>query len=662
MVAALAEDTKGRASALLQAKVRAVSITFASKLPIVGTYIATRCATEPPSLIKSTTGNNVTLPGDVIATSTVTSLAEDTKDRASALVQANVRAVSITFISNLPIVGPYIATRYATEPPSITEATPLLGVLRDPKGFATQQAEGILRRLLAPLLDRLPDVDALDNKSADHGLLFKTLVECYVLAKDGGGWLFTHVQEHSLLIAPTVSLGHLSTNDLAASTIGTAVASVTGYSVIQGFISALDKLLATAPNRRVARMWCARAALITGIALVPITNLWTVQSAALLSKLDQTPAVAAAASQYLTVAAAGMPGYAMGEIAKRYLTSQGLSNVHTCILSATAPLNMLLNYLLVDGPIPALRLGFAGAPLSTALSHNAIAGMMVVYIVQRAVHEKADYVLGHHHAVDEEAISVNGESNSGSPTSAIDSPGSSQYQSVMSFFDGMGELASAGISGVLKSASQLWSKDLGGHILRLGPNALATQAVLLATATTLYQAPKAISSASSDRMKKWVTKGDVQRAKIAACVAFVGTLGGVIVIRNILIASASSWGALFNNDLVIVQSVSTVLPTIAIYQAVHGLGAWVDASLAAMGKSTVFPALIASADCFLGIPLGLYLAFSRHWGLVGLWVGLIISLAYSFLVATIVLVTTSWKIAGGQKGTASEGEEDQVSR
>ncbi|KAF9225312.1 MATE efflux family protein [Gyrodon lividus] len=558
--------------------------------------------------------------------------AEDIKGRALALVQANVRAVSITFASKLPIVGTYIATRYTIEPSDTltTETTPLLGVLRDPKAFATQQAEGLLRRLLSPLLNRLPDVNALDNEGdADHGLLFKIIVECYVLARDGGGWLFTHVQEHSLVIAPTVSLGHLSTNDLAASTIGTAMASVTGYSIIQGFISALDNLLATAPNRRVKKMWCARTALITGIALIPITNLWTVQSASLFLRLDQDPAVAAAASEFLQMAATGMPGYAMGEIAKRYLTCEGLSNVHTRVLSATAPLNMLLNYLLVNGPVPALRLGFVGAPLCTALSHNAIAGMLIIYIVQQALHEEVDYP--------------------------------SQNQSEMSFFDGMGELAWAGISGVSKSASQLWSKDLGGRtsdVHRLGPNALATQAILLTTATTLYQAPKAISSASSSRVKKWITKGDVQRAKIAASVALVGTLGGAIVISNILIASASSWGALFNNDPVILQSVSVLLPIIAIFQAVHGIGAWVDGSLGALGKSAVFPALNASADYFLGIPLGLYLAFPRRWGLAGLWAGLIVSLTYSCLVATTVLVKTNWKKAEGQKRGAAEGEEE----
>lgn len=100
------------------------------------------------------------------------------------------------------------------------------------------------------------------------------------------------MQEHSLVIAPTVSLGHLSTIDLAASTVGTAVASVTGYSIIQGFIrlvgdelfsivsgvgarflilfllsSSLDKVLANAPNRRVAKIACAQAAVVTGVVL-----------------------------------------------------------------------------------------------------------------------------------------------------------------------------------------------------------------------------------------------------------------------------------------------------------------------------------------------------------------------------------------------------------
>ncbi|KIJ66439.1 hypothetical protein HYDPIDRAFT_180864 [Hydnomerulius pinastri MD-312] len=597
---------------------------------------------------------------DAATTSVVTISAEDAKGRATTLVKARVRAVIITYASKIPFVGTYISTRYSVVSSDAfpTESTPLLGALRDPKAFVTQKAEGLIRRLLSPVLDRLPDVGALDNdERGDHGLLFQALVECYVLAKDGGGWFFTHVQEHSLVIAPTVSLGHLSTTDLAASTIGTAVASLTGYSVVQGFISALDKLLATAPNHRVAKLWCARTALITGIALLPITKLWTTHSTTLLLRLGQAPEVAAPASQFLQVAATGMPGYAIGEIAKRYLTSQGLSKVHTRILSATAPLNILLNYLLVDGPIPGLRLGFAGAPLCTTLSHSAIAGMLVIYIVKRAVTEEVEHLRGHNHSADEEAgFSTSGSNATGSSTSGTNPSMLSGNPAEASFFAGMGELALAGISGVSKSASQLWSKDIGGR--ELGANALATQAVLLTTATTLYQAPRAISSTSSDRVKKWITKGDVQRAKVAASVAFVGTLGGVFAISNILLASASSWGALFNNDPVILQSVSTLLPIIAVYQGVNGLGAWVDGSLGALGKTAVFPAINARLQS--GIPLGLYLAFPRHWGLAGLWAGLIVSLAYSCLVSMTVLVTTSWKKAAGEKESGPTDEEEDV--
>ena len=63
---------------------------------------------------------------------------------------------------------------------------------------------------------------------------------------------------------------------------------------------------------------------------------------------------------------------------------------------------------------------------------------------------------------------------------------------------------------------------------------------------------------------------------------------------------------------------------------------------------------------FAGIPLGVYLALPRQWGLAGLWFGLSVSLAYSCLVATVVLVRTNWKNAVGVRGEnvprAEEGD------
>lgn len=56
----------------------------------------------------------------------------------------------------------------------------------------------------------------------------------------------THLFEFSLVIAAVVSIGHLSTTALAASTLGSMTASVSGFSIIQGFASTLDTMLPSA--------------------------------------------------------------------------------------------------------------------------------------------------------------------------------------------------------------------------------------------------------------------------------------------------------------------------------------------------------------------------------------------------------------------------------
>lgn len=56
----------------------------------------------------------------------------------------------------------------------------------------------------------------------------------------------THILEYSLVVASVVSIGHLSTEALAAITLGSMTASVSGYSIIQGMTSALDTLMPSA--------------------------------------------------------------------------------------------------------------------------------------------------------------------------------------------------------------------------------------------------------------------------------------------------------------------------------------------------------------------------------------------------------------------------------
>jgi multidrug resistance protein, MATE family len=52
--------------------------------------------------------------------------------------------------------------------------------------------------------------------------------------------------EFSLQIVSVVSVGHIGTNALAAITLGTMTAGVTGFSIIMGFSTALDTMLPSA--------------------------------------------------------------------------------------------------------------------------------------------------------------------------------------------------------------------------------------------------------------------------------------------------------------------------------------------------------------------------------------------------------------------------------
>ncbi len=67
--------------------------------------------------------------------------------------------------------------------------------------------------------------------------------------------------EYSLVIVSVISIGHISTTALAAITLGSMTASVSGFSVIQGLTSALDTLLPpawTSPQPQLVGLWSQR--------------------------------------------------------------------------------------------------------------------------------------------------------------------------------------------------------------------------------------------------------------------------------------------------------------------------------------------------------------------------------------------------------------------
>lgn len=148
----------------------------------------------------------------------------------------------------------------------------------------------------------------------------------------------THLLEYSLVIASVVSIGHLSTTALAAATLGSMTASVSGFSIIQGFASTLDTMLPSAWTSShpelvgyvyrlslklelnllyciSTSLWSQRMAVVMAVTLVPIYVVWF-NSESILLLLGQEAEVAHLASVYLKWVSIGLPAYTFNSISR----------------------------------------------------------------------------------------------------------------------------------------------------------------------------------------------------------------------------------------------------------------------------------------------------------------------------------------------------------
>jgi MATE family multidrug resistance protein len=141
-----------------------------------------------------------------------------------------------------------------------TETTPLLGVHESSPPIAYDSS---------PALNSHDTNASSSDETADFWSLF--CLELPLLAKFSLPVFGTHLLEYTLVVASVVSIGHLSTNALAAITLGSMTASVTGFSVIQGFTSALDTMLPsawTSDQPELVGLWSQRMGVVMAFCLV----------------------------------------------------------------------------------------------------------------------------------------------------------------------------------------------------------------------------------------------------------------------------------------------------------------------------------------------------------------------------------------------------------
>ncbi|KAF8079285.1 mate-domain-containing protein [Lyophyllum atratum] len=419
--------------------------------------------------------------------------------------------------------------------------------------------------------------------------------------------LGSQLLEFSLIVVEVVSVGHISTSSLAAVSLGAMTANVTGMSMIYGLTSALDTLLPsayTSAHPELVGLWAQRMGVVVVGALIPIFLLWQNAEAVLLS-LKQDPEIARLAALYLHYLCLGLPAAGFNSIARRYFQSQGLFGVQTRIMLIVAPINVLLNYLLVWGP-EATRLGFIGAPISTVISFYLVSIISLFY---------GTYMISH---------------KAWHPISS-------------KMFTNLGILVRLGLSGIGQSATEWWAWELLALAASfLGPIPLAAQSILLTSATTTFQTGYALSNATAIRVGNLLGEKNARRSGVAAKASLLYALIVSTMLSFMYMIFRKSWAHMFNSDPEVVAIVSSVLPVLALFQIVDSNSSVTGAVLRTRGKQFIGALLNISAYYVVGLPLGIWLAFRWNMGLTGLWIGITVALLYCSVVGTILCFRTDW--------------------
>lgn len=418
----------------------------------------------------------------------------------------------------------------------------------------------------------------------------------------------THLLELSLSVASVFSLGHLGTVELAAASLSSMTANVSGFSVLSGFISALDTLLPSAYTQqpKSVGLWTQRMGVILTAILPLILAVW-LNAEAILVRIGQDPEVAYLAGRYLSVLAYGLPGYALFEVCRRYLQAQGLMHAPTIVLMFVSPLNAIANYLLVWGP-ESIRIGFIGAPLASALSMWLMA---ILCFLQCVV----------------------------APRDAWDGFTTAAFK-----WDGIKPVLLLGFAGMVSLAAEWWAWEIVGLVTsQLGVIALAAQSVLLVSSSVTYQLPFGASVATAVRVGNLLGANRPDEAKISSRVSLILSLAMGGLNSALFLIFRKQWGWLFSSDIEVIKLVEHILPLLAFFQVADGICGIAGGVLRGTGRQAAGAGINMISYYVIGIPVGLVLTFTRiNLGLAGLWWGLTIALLFGSAGMIWFISITDW--------------------
>ncbi|HTL12123.1 MAG TPA: MATE family efflux transporter, partial [Bdellovibrionota bacterium] len=187
---------------------------------------------------------------------------------------------------------------------------------------------------------------------------------------------------------------------------------------------------------------------------------------------------------------------------------------------------------------------------------------------------------------------------------------------------------------------------------RLGKEAMGAHHAVLQIASFTFMFPLGVSVAASVRVGNAVGAGHVERAKRLGWTGIALGAGIMAVSAVVLLAAGHTIVGWFSPDEAVRTLGSKVLLVAAFFQIFDGIQVAGAGALRGWGDTRTPMVANALGHYPIGLALALYLCFTRHMGIFGLWIGLATGLA-----AVAFMCTWKWARATTPEAHASSVSE-----
>jgi MATE family multidrug resistance protein len=400
----------------------------------------------------------------------------------------------------------------------------------------------------------------------------------------------------SMVVVDTMMVGRLPNS---AASIGAVSISSSIYIVFaffaEGLLAGLDTLVSQAFGAG-KREDCHRSLLngiylscaITPILLVPV---WLIPTHFV--QWGVAPEVAVLALPYMRTLGVGLFPLILYFAVRR--TLQGMNMVRPIALALVSAnlINFLGNYIFIFGKFGFPAMGVTGSGWATAFSRTYLAAVLVGYLLW----------YDHRHR-----------------TELLKTPVQPDIQRLR-------RLIALGFPAALQMTAEVTVFALVASLVaRLGAIPLASHQIALNTVAFTYMVPLGISSAAAVRVGQAVGRKDPPAAAMAGNTAILLGSSFMACMSAVLLLFPRIIARIYTHDEIVIRSTIGLLAVGAAFQLFDGIQTVSTGALRGTGDTRTPMMCHFTGYWLLGLPLGIYLCFRKHWGVIGLWTGLSVSL------------------------------------